>query len=635
MSRRRTQQDGVLAYDSLVSMLDITHFRDHQLTLILALVIDRKDVWAQLPCGLGKTLIFAACVLLHCVDGEGSIGLLIEPLESIIRDATEAFEKLGIIVLELTEETCRDVCTFLKEGRPSNPTIIIGKPKQMVKRSFIKAISFAQRNTNDKWTHDTMPTSPIDVLGYDEVHCGLWWGVSFLRSWSKIGRLTEALNTWPGLRCPMIAMTATANNEVMRYVQALIGFDHNFCHIERCSIFRPHVTWHFHIENEPTGGPNIKDKRTKLTTLLVAQNVVIIFVNTRNAADRLADALNRKLVVSDDGSKCRAASYHAGCPETLKHEHEKDFQKAAVNAYRRRQLGTILTDEKELRVLVCTIAFGMGVNKAYADCVMIWETPWCITNMIQQGFRAGRAQTAAVVHVYACHSEVVQNALNAVEDGKKAASEQHTRGRTHARTRELLAESLRREQECYRVYKLFLTTCTCRYKQMDNALDIPTTVPCHTRCDVCLSNETEVEMLDQDWLACDILIAAMFKERANQGVAATEATRNIASDLPGTFPQRIVRRRIEILHVKENVLKAKRNEGSGVVNGSGSGWVLVQGTNWPSFVDRVEAAHAAAQVPEVIEQAGLEGAEGQETLINDADNEQQDLDADELFGGLD
>ena len=166
---------------------------------------------------------------------------------------------------------------------------------------------------------------------------------------------------------------------------------------------------------------------------------------------------------------------------------------------------------------------------------------------------------------------------------------------------------------------------------MDNALDIPTTGPCHTCCDVCLSNETEVEMLDQDWLACDILIATMFKERANQGVAATEATRDIARDLPGTFPQRIVRRRIELLHVKENVLKAKRNEGSGVVNGSGSGWVLVQGTNWQSFVGRVEAA----QVLEVIEQAGSEGAEGQETLINDADNEQQDLDADELFGGLD
>ena len=104
----------------LLSQLAVPALREPQLECITAAVYRRQDVWAQLPCGSGKTLIVVAVVhLLKC------IGVLVEPLSSIIDELVVDLPKRGVRAVHLTSKTVDVVCTLLRSFK-------VGKDKPVI-----------------------------------------------------------------------------------------------------------------------------------------------------------------------------------------------------------------------------------------------------------------------------------------------------------------------------------------------------------------------------------------------------------------------------------------------------------------------------------------------------------------------
>ena len=118
----------------ILEVLRVPSFRPHQWELISALVLERRNVFAQLACGAGKTLVFIASLLLQCMTpGVGAIGLLVVPIDSIVSDAKRTLASYGIEVVELTADTERRVIALLESDTPpSGPVVVISKPRQLV-----------------------------------------------------------------------------------------------------------------------------------------------------------------------------------------------------------------------------------------------------------------------------------------------------------------------------------------------------------------------------------------------------------------------------------------------------------------------------------------------------------------------
>jgi hypothetical protein len=115
---RRLSED---AASGLLNLLGVPYLREHQFKLISALVVDRMDVWAQLACGAGKTLIFVAALLTLCMNGRGSIGIFIVPTAAITADMVATFVRLHIKVIELNGNTKAEAISLLRSPHSPSP----------------------------------------------------------------------------------------------------------------------------------------------------------------------------------------------------------------------------------------------------------------------------------------------------------------------------------------------------------------------------------------------------------------------------------------------------------------------------------------------------------------------------------
>ena len=119
-------------------MYGVTSFRPGQLECLQAFS-EGKDVWAQLPCGGGKTLVFIMSLLLHCTAEVGAIGILVQPLLSIRRGVVAKLENHGIEAITLDSSTSARVCNLLQSGRPTHPIVIVTSPEAITNNDAVLA----------------------------------------------------------------------------------------------------------------------------------------------------------------------------------------------------------------------------------------------------------------------------------------------------------------------------------------------------------------------------------------------------------------------------------------------------------------------------------------------------------------
>ncbi|WP_370444672.1 ATP-dependent DNA helicase RecQ [Aquimarina sp. AU119] len=296
---------------------------------IINSVLEGHDTFALLPTGGGKSICFQIPALLK----EG-ICVVISPLIALMQDQVQHLQKKGIKSIALTSgikyselDTLLDNCIY------GNYKFLYLSPERL--QQDIVQERLKQMN--------------INLIAVDEAHCISQWGNDFRPSYKKI----EILRTiHPAV--PMIALTASATVEVVDDI--ITSLDLFQPKIFKQSFFRSNLG--YLIEH-------VLDKNFKLTQILKKHpGTSIVYVRNRKSAIEISDFLN--------ASGFSSTYYHGGVDAT---EKTKRFNQWL---------------NEEIRVMVATNAFGMGIDKPNVRTVIHYTVPESIESYFQEAGRAGR-----------------------------------------------------------------------------------------------------------------------------------------------------------------------------------------------------------------------------------------------------
>ena len=296
---------------------------------IISAVLSGKDTLAILPTGGGKSVCFQVPALV--MDG---LCLVVSPLIALMQDQLNQLIKKGIPAESIyTGMSVPAIKTILHKAAAGELKFLYVSPERLETRLF----------------NEYLPYLPIRLIAVDEAHCISQWGYDFRPAYlniSEIRKLKPAV--------PMLALTASATAEVLQdIIQKLNLHDAG---IFRQSFERPNLSYSvFQVESRTSRLVQILQK---------VPGTAIVYCKTRKKTREYAALL--------EAHKIQAACYHAG----LSQEERK-----------LRQENWILN---KVRVMVCTNAFGMGIDKPDVRLVIHTDPTDCLENYYQEAGRAGR-----------------------------------------------------------------------------------------------------------------------------------------------------------------------------------------------------------------------------------------------------
>lgn len=338
-------------------------FRPLQADIIQS-VLSGRDTLALMPTGGGKSLCFQVPIL--CM---GALCLVITPLIALMKDQVENLKRRGIQAAAIYTGMTSDQMHVALDNCQFGPyRCLYVSPERMESEEFIKRLSML----------------PIRLIAVDEAHCISQWGYDFRPSYLRIGELRKVLidkRLERGIsdnEIPILALTATATPEVVDDIQDKLGFREK--NVFRKSFHRANLQYIVRYCEDTKDTNDTKNKFYQLRHILghVAGSA-IVYVRNRKRAVELAEALC-------DWAKdpSFADFYHAGLISTERNAKQEAWKKG------------------EKRVIVCTNAFGMGIDKPDVRLVIHYDLPDSIEAYFQEAGRAGRDEkTAYAVLLYA------------------------------------------------------------------------------------------------------------------------------------------------------------------------------------------------------------------------------------------
>ncbi|HEC01717.1 MAG TPA: DNA helicase RecQ [Sphingomonadales bacterium] len=349
-------------------------FRDRQAEIINDLMAGR-NILTVMPTGAGKSLCFQIPALLF--DG---LTIVVSPLISLMQNQVEALKLLGISAATLNSGNSpaenRDIWHNMQDG--SLNLLYISPEKLMSERML-----------------ETVQGLKVSLFAIDEAHCISQWGAAFRPEYEALGQLHKR---FPHI--PIIALTATADqatrdqicekifsNEVKTY---LTGFD------------RPNISLNVEIKN------GWKQQLLRFLKNRTPQNG-IVYCLSRKKTEEAAQLLQEK--------GYNALAYHAGMVAEQRAENLNRFMA-----------------EPDL-IMVATIAFGMGIDKADIRFVFHTDLPASPEAYYQEIGRAGRDGKPAEAHMLYGMDDIRMRRL--FIDQEDAAEDHRRRG--HQRLNALLA----------------------------------------------------------------------------------------------------------------------------------------------------------------------------------------------------
>ena len=320
---------------------------------IIRSVLERKDTLAVLPTGGGKSVCFQVPAM--AVEG---LCLVVSPLIALMKDQVDNLVSKGIPALVIHSGMgYYEVKKTLQKAAFGDVKFLYLSPERLETNLFL----------------EFLPALGIRILAIDEAHCISQWGYDFRPPYLRIALLREQL---PGV--PVIALTASATLKVQTDICVRLAFK-NEARFQQ-SFARPNLS--YSIFKPPS-------KQTKLVEIL--QNVsgsAIVYCKSRKQTQNIAELLRMHHI--------SAEFYHAG----LKNEERAARQFKWMN--------------NDVRVIVSTNAFGMGIDKPDVRTVVHYEIPDCLENYYQEAGRAGRDGKKA--YAVLMHSEEeIQSLLQQIE----------------------------------------------------------------------------------------------------------------------------------------------------------------------------------------------------------------------------
>lgn len=296
---------------------------------IIASVLSGNDTLALLPTGGGKSL----CYQVPALAQEG-ICLVVSPLIALMKDQVEALKGRGIGALMIYSGMNRkDVIRTLENARQDYFKFLYVSPERLETSLF----------------KEYLPALHINLIAVDEAHCISQWGYDFRPSYLKIAALREELSN-----VPVLAVTASATLDVQKDICAKLRFGN-------AKIFRQS----FERANLSYSVFRAEAKATKLVDILKkVDGTGIVYSKTRKRTIEIAALLQMHGLSAD--------FYHAG----LTTDERSKRQQAWI--------------DNKTRIIVCTNAFGMGIDKADVRIVVHTDPPDCLENYYQEAGRCGR-----------------------------------------------------------------------------------------------------------------------------------------------------------------------------------------------------------------------------------------------------
>lgn len=328
------------AYATLRDIFGLADFRPNQARVIQSMLSGAPTL-AVMPTGAGKSLTYQLPALLM-----PQATVVVSPLIALMKDQLDGLpdQARPYATLINSSLSASELGTRLRAIANGQYRLVYIAPERLRQRAFLHALK----------------RCGVARMVVDEVHCISLWGMSFRPDYLFIGRAIEELGN-----PPVLALTATASRETQDEIVSSLGA----CERVIASVYRPNL--YFQVVR---AGNRDEKFKALLDICRRVTGPIIIYARSRQSCEELAEGLRQAGIVADH--------YHA----------QVGNRAASQERFMR----------GETRVLVATVAFGMGIDKPDIRAIIHYNLPQSVEGYYQEAGRAGRdGRPAVCVLLYA------------------------------------------------------------------------------------------------------------------------------------------------------------------------------------------------------------------------------------------
>ena len=348
------------AREALKTYFGYDDFRPLQEEIVQS-VLDGRDTLALMPTGGGKSLCFQVPTM--AMNG---LCLVITPLIALMKDQVENLRKRDIRAAAIyTGMTYDQQKVALNNCQWGPYRFLYVSPERLESEEF----------------RERLCRLPICLIAVDEAHCISQWGYDFRPSYLKIAEIRDLINEPrtknQDKRVPILALTATATPEVVDDIQERLAFSEK--NVLRKSFARKNLSYVVRQTNKKV------DEIVHILSKVPGS--AIVYVRNRQRSQEIAAYLSEKGISAD--------FYHAGLTTKERNDKQEAWKRYATPISNSPSGHPVGETPSNIRVIVATNAFGMGIDKPDVRMVIHHDLPDTIEAYFQEAGRAGRDEQRA------------------------------------------------------------------------------------------------------------------------------------------------------------------------------------------------------------------------------------------------